>query len=431
MGHANEATMNVGTQQQQQNQSHQPKAPPPSAFPLPPPPPLPSSTTMALSSSGRSSPHNVVAQQQQQSLQPGGGTANIAATQHQGQSYSSSATPLYSTSASTTTSGLYPSARGSYSSSQYPSPYLLPPTPALGSSSLLTGGGDGTLKARNVTTSSSGTGRISPVQIIAGSRKAQSAKMTTTTNAPPPSASNNNKSIALLLLPPLLYLFLCEMSSSLPLLAFLCLGLIVYSFDLANVGSGDIMQQQSKRGYYTLAVLWISWLVLSLVVGYDAIFLGEEEGGSVPETIIGDNMLSEEKGGGDNNLNLDAASNNYSTASSSSIFGLALLLTKLSMSILLLFNFTAWTTLQFNWLLLQMPVLAMSLERMVHSTLPPVSAATVAYGLFSESLGGLNMSTWGMDGTAILVPHVFAFHLALGILILGSAPSMVKKGECK
>ena len=31
------------------------------------------------------------------------------------------------------------------------------------------------------------------------------------------------------------------------------------------------------RGYYALCVVWTSWVVLTLVVGYDVAFLGEED----------------------------------------------------------------------------------------------------------------------------------------------------------
>lgn len=79
---------------------------------------------------------------------------------------------------------------------------------------------------------------------------------------------DNNVSIALLLLPPLLLLLTCEMSTPLPLLLFLCLGLIVYAIDLANPGDS-----RSNRGYFTLFAVWGGWMVMSLVVGYHLVVL--------------------------------------------------------------------------------------------------------------------------------------------------------------
>ncbi len=86
--------------------------------------------------------------------------------------------------------------------------------------------------------------------------------------------NNNNGSIAILLLPPLILLLLYEMPSSLPLLIFLCIGLLIYALDLANVGSveGD------GKGYYTLGAIWFGWTLLSMVVAYVMIILGDGDG---------------------------------------------------------------------------------------------------------------------------------------------------------
>jgi len=231
------------------------------------------------------------------------------------------------------------------------------------------------------------------------------------------SSNKNNKSIALLLLPPLIFLFFYEMSSSLPFLVLLCCGLIVYSFDLANVGTSDTA---SSRGFYTLCAIWMSWLLLSMVVGYDAIFLGEESGAStavVSNTnmgLLGENELSSEGG--------DTSNTTTARTTTTNLFGLSLLLTKLSMSILLLFHTATWTTLQFSWLPSQLPMVAAFLERILYSTVPPVSAAMVAYGMVVTASWNYSYGV-GVDGMAILVPYVLAMHLTLGVLLVGSAPS--------
>jgi len=193
----------------------------------------------------------------------------------------------------------------------------------------------------------------------------------------------------------------------------------VYSFDLANVGNDTSAQQASashNRGFYTMCAIWMSWLVLSMVVGYDAIFLGEE--GSSFQSFSIDTAPTQE------GTAIDSTNNNSQTSSSFNLFQLTLLLSKLSMSILLLFQFATWTTLQFHWLPTQMPMVAKFLERVLYSTLPPVSAAMVAYGMLVTTSGYTN--NWGVDGMAMLVPHVFGFHLTCGILLVGSASSMMK-----
>ena len=63
-----------------------------------------------------------------------------------------------------------------------------------------------------------------------------------------------------------------------------CFGLAVYAFDLANIGGGIITTTTNSnnaslggnnKGFYTLCAIWIGWIILSIVVGYDAIFLGD------------------------------------------------------------------------------------------------------------------------------------------------------------
>ena len=81
------------------------------------------------------------------------------------------------------------------------------------------------------------------------------------------------------------------MSSSLPLLVLLCIALIVYSFDLANVGTNTTTNDGygstttttnnnnngGGRGFYTLSSIWFSWMLLCVIVGYDVIFLSEAD----------------------------------------------------------------------------------------------------------------------------------------------------------
>jgi len=283
----------------------------------------------------------------------------------------------------------------------------------------------------NLASSTNNTTNNNAATLISGSRKKYQNFNSTSDNT----NNNNNKSIAFLLLPPLIFLFFCEMSSSLPLMVLLCCGLIVYAFDLANVGSSNpnestttqAQQQQHKqqnqqssrnqsnRGYYTLCAIWMSWLLLSLVVGYDGIFLEEERTSSASSSAAMNDAI---EGG-------DGPSNNGSMTAN--LFELSLLLAKLAMSILLLFNLATWTTLQFTWLPTRMPMVARFLERILCATLPPVSAATVSYGMLVTAGGGGSSygghGLLGTDGMATLVPYVFAFHLAMGILLVGCAPS--------
>jgi len=224
----------------------------------------------------------------------------------------------------------------------------------------------------------------------------------------------------------------------------------VYALDLANIGNsgggGGGGGTNSHRGFYTLCAIWIGWIVLSIVVGYVTIFWGdtiqtpslsssssvmndlEDEGGTITTT-----------GGNNNNNNIII----HNSSSSTNFISLGILLSKLGASIMLLFNLAAWTTLQFQWLPLQIPTLARFLERLIHFTLPPLSAAMVAYELTSSSssllsssyVATLSSSWWGVDTAAIVFPLLFACHLTLGIFLVGAAPSMLedtmedKKGE--
>ena len=87
---------------------------------------------------------------------------------------------------------------------------------------------------------------------------------------------NNEGPISILLLPPLLLLLICEMSTSLPLLLFFCISLIVYALDLANPGDRGNSGGGVPRGYYTLCAIWLGWAIMSFVVGYHLVFLDEK-----------------------------------------------------------------------------------------------------------------------------------------------------------
>lgn len=65
---------------------------------------------------------------------------------------------------------------------------------------------------------------------------------------------------------------------------------------------------------------------------------------------------------------------------------------------------------------------------MIHSALPPVSAALVSYGLAASSLSA-SFITWDVDSSAVILPYIFAFQLALGIWLVGAAPSMLGGNE--
>ena len=224
-------------------------------------------------------------------------------------------------------------------------------------------------------------------------------------------------------MPPLAFLFFCEMSSSFPLLVLLCCGLVVYAFDLANVGySGVDNNKAGNRGFYTLCAIWMSWLLLSSVVGYDCVFLGEGGTSAASVAVASSDEQSAEI------YRSDTVSVASIRLASANISELVLLLAKISTSILLLFHLATWTSLQFSWLPVRMPIVARFLERVLYSTLPPVGAAAFAYGLLvtgSSTFGGYGGYGLGLDGMATLVPYAFAFHLTLGIMLVGSAPSSI------
>ena len=286
--------------------------------------------------------------------------------------------------------------------SQYPSPYLS--NPSLD-----------TLKARNVSNTNSGNFNLQQSSYVLNVNTPQQAATTTTKQSSLPQ-HNINIPIAILLLPPLFILLIYDMSSPLPLLLLCCIGLIVYALDLANVGGGIGSNHSNAgggntahRGFYTLCAIWIGWIVLSIVVGYVTIFLGEAT--ITPPAL--EHVNVDDGSDGDNNTYYQ----------STNFISLGLLLSKLGIFIILLFNLAAWTTLQFQWLPLQIPTLARFFERLIHFTLPPISAAMIAYELTISS--SLITSSWGSDTAAMLFPLMFACHLSLGILLVGAAPSML------
>ena len=84
--------------------------------------------------------------------------------------------------------------------------------------------------------------------------------------------------------------------------------------------------------------------------------------------------------------------------------------------------------MQFKWIPQQLPQLARLLERILHFTLPPTSAGIIAYELTSLQIASSYVK-WGIDSLAILFPYLFAFHMALGIWLVGAAPSMIESEE--
>ena len=73
-----------------------------------------------------------------------------------------------------------------------------------------------------------------------------------------------------------------------------------------------------------------------------------------------------------------------------------------------------WVTLQFQWLHTEMPGMAMSMERSLHSLIPPMSAAILTHHFLR-----LLVESWGTDNVAILAPHLFASVMTLGMMCLG------------
>ena len=105
-----------------------------------------------------------------------------------------------------------------------------------------------------------------------------------------------------------------------------------------------------------------SWVVLTLVVGYDFAFLGEE------------GVASAFNGGG--------APGGLRTMSPRP-------------SGLLLFQLSACTTLQFRRLRVAVTIALLFLEHAPHSTLPPVAVAAIAHAFKEYCGGGGEGGAWG------------------------------------
>ena len=88
-------------------------------------------------------------------------------------------------------------------------------------------------------------------------------------------------------------------------------------------------------------------------------------------------------------------------------------------SVALLFQLAVWTTLQFQRLRIAVTIVSSFLKRALHSTLPPVVMAAIVHA-FKEYYGGGDGES--ADFAASAAPYVFAFHMAMGVRLAGSAP---------
>jgi hypothetical protein len=99
-----------------------------------------------------------------------------------------------------------------------------------------------------------------------------------------------------------------------------------------------------------------------------------------------------------------------------------------ALAMILFYACTAlWTTLQFEWLIVNATSLARELERALHSVLPPVFAVfftsmLIGTILFRNNNSG-NHSMMGMDAAATAAPYIFAVAMILGMQIVGAATS--------
>eukprot|EP00956_Cyclotella_meneghiniana_P004721 scaffold5825_cov62-Cyclotella_meneghiniana.AAC.6 len=229
----------------------------------------------------------------------------------------------------------------------------------------------------------------------------------------PHNNNNNNGGIAILIFPPLLLLLTYEMPSSIPLLLLFCVSLIVYAVDLSNFGNGGC--------YYTLVGIWGGWAVMSATMAHALITAGLDNNSNSGYVVNvgGDGDDDESSEIGDDNGELRM----------SRFMGIIVVMGHLLVSVVLLFCLATWTTLQFQWLTQRMPRLARLLERILHFTLPPVSASIIAYELLNLSSMSSSYITWGVDLMALILPYMFASHLTLGIWLVGAAPSVMGGSE--
>ena len=82
----------------------------------------------------------------------------------------------------------------------------------------------------------------------------------------------------------------------------------------------------------------------------------------------------------------------------------------------LLLQVTAWTMLQFRWLCVAVTIASLFLERTLHLALTPVAMAAIAHA-FEEYCGGRGGGS--ADFAASAAPYVFAFHLVMGVRLVG------------
>jgi len=257
-----------------------------------------------------------------------------------------------------------------------------------------------------------------------------------TPSTSPSAHQHNNKHIAILILPSTLLLLLKEVSTSIPIILVICCFLVVYSFDLCNFGKGTapltgyngtpLNYNPGKRGgsYYTLLAIWISWLLVCIVIVYDILF-------SSGEAVQSVSSVEKQQ---DNNLEDGEYTAISSNSSSSSLAELSFLLLKCSMYILLLFNTSIWSTLQFksHKTTTAPKNLMFILERMLVSTLPIISSVIVSYFgyvlLGSNNSSGSGSGSYGsLDSKAKLIPYYFVIHLLFGIYLVGLLPSSINK----
>ena len=90
-----------------------------------------------------------------------------------------------------------------------------------------------------------------------------------------------------------------------------------------------------------------------------------------------------------------------------------------------LFQFAAWMMLQIRRLRIAVTIAWSYLKRALHSTLPPVMTAAIAH-VFEEYCGSGGGGS--ADFAAMAAPYVFAFHLEMGVRLVGLAPSRFGAG---
>jgi len=214
--------------------------------------------------------------------------------------------------------------------------------------------------------------------------------------------------IALLLLPPLTLLLVCNMSTTTPLLATCCAILIIYSLDLVALG-------YNTHGYYTLLATWSSFVILSILVGYDILYLSSSSSSSSSSSYS----------------NASSSSSSSSSGSSISIETIKVwttLLSQIIVSTMLLLQLVIWITIQlFQRLMMMQHMINISivLERILYVTVPPISATSFSYAyvIYYNNNSGSRHGNNNQDYVAIVVPYIFAFILTCGIRLVGTSPS--------